>query len=159
MEASTLASITSSTVSTSTSSNNVSEVSQENFLNLLVTQLTNQDPLNPVTNEDFISQLAQLQSLEEQKKIAVTMQSIADGQKFSSASGLIGRIVSGSIFNGEEVIQIRGKVVSVTQTDGKVTINVKENSTGHIMELQLDEISEIMEAALIPPPLSPEEEE
>ena len=37
---------------------------RDEFLNLLVTQLRNQDPLDPVKQEDFLSQLAQFSTLE-----------------------------------------------------------------------------------------------
>ncbi len=42
-----------------------SEMGQETFLNLLVTQLQNQDPLDPQDNEAFVAQLAQFSSLEQ----------------------------------------------------------------------------------------------
>jgi flagellar basal-body rod modification protein FlgD len=42
-----------------------SELNQDTFLKLLTTQLQNQDPTNPVSNEDFIAQLAQFSSLEQ----------------------------------------------------------------------------------------------
>lgn len=47
-------------------SNNASpEVSKSDFLKLLVTQLQNQDPMNPVDNQQFIAQLASFSSLEQ----------------------------------------------------------------------------------------------
>ena len=42
-----------------------SEVGKDAFLTLLVTQLQNQDPLNPQSNEEFVAQLAQFSSLEQ----------------------------------------------------------------------------------------------
>ncbi|MBN2169900.1 MAG: flagellar hook assembly protein FlgD [Candidatus Krumholzibacteriota bacterium] len=41
------------------------EVGHDEFLQLLVTQMRNQDPLDPITNEDFLAQLAQFSSLEQ----------------------------------------------------------------------------------------------
>ena len=41
------------------------EISKSEFLRLLVEQLKNQDPLNPINNEDFIAQLATFSSLEQ----------------------------------------------------------------------------------------------
>lgn len=48
---------------TPTASSN--KMDQNTFLKLLTTQLQNQDPTNPVSNEDFIAQLAQFSSLEQ----------------------------------------------------------------------------------------------
>ena len=54
---------TTSTASTKTKSNN--SVSTDQFLQLLVAQLKNQDPLDPVKNTDFLAQLASFSSLEQ----------------------------------------------------------------------------------------------
>ena len=66
------------------------------FLKLLVTQLENQDPLNPMDNTDFVAQLAQFSSLEGLQNINSTMtwmaNSVTSLQDFGSAS-LIGRVV------------------------------------------------------------------
>jgi flagellar basal-body rod modification protein FlgD len=47
------------------SSDSSAAVDKEEFLNLLVAQLKNQDPMNPVDNEQFLTQLATFSSLEQ----------------------------------------------------------------------------------------------
>ncbi|MDB4368487.1 hypothetical protein N9Z38_03050, partial [Mariniblastus sp.] len=42
-----------------------SQVATNDFLNLLTVQLKNQDPMEPVNQEDFIAQLAQFSQLEQ----------------------------------------------------------------------------------------------
>jgi flagellar basal-body rod modification protein FlgD len=49
----------------STSLESSQDVSKDEFLKLLVAQLQNQDPMNPVQNQDFIAQLATFSSLEQ----------------------------------------------------------------------------------------------
>lgn len=56
--------LTNSTTS-STSSTSSQPMGETEFLQLLVTQLQNQDPMNPVDNDQFVTQLATFSSLEQ----------------------------------------------------------------------------------------------
>ena len=107
-----------------------SENNTQAFLQLLVTQLRNQDPLNPITNEDFLSQMAQFQTLEEQIKGTRQNEMILLSTTLSSASGLIGQEVS--VLTSEGVID--GVVESVVLRDGVARIVVAGEEFG------LDEI-------------------
>lgn len=68
----------SSISSSSSSSSTISGISidTETFLTLLVAQLTYQDPLEPQTDTEFITQLAQMSTLEEMQGISSNMESI-----------------------------------------------------------------------------------
>lgn len=82
--------------STSTSSTSNSQLSQQDFLKLLTTQLKNQDPMQPMQNGQFMSQMAQfgtvqgIQSL--QQSFANFSQSMTSGQSLMAAS-LVGHNV------------------------------------------------------------------
>jgi flagellar basal-body rod modification protein FlgD len=54
------------------------KVDQGEFLKLLVTQLKNQDPMSPMSNQDFIAQLATFSSLEQLQSINKAVTAIAD---------------------------------------------------------------------------------
>ena len=60
------------------SGNSSLQVNESEFLNLLVTQLKNQDPMNPADNQAFLAQLAQFSSLEQLMSINKTVTTIAD---------------------------------------------------------------------------------
>lgn len=65
---------TSTTTSNSTSSTNNS-LDKDAFLLLLTTQMSNQDPLNPMEDKEFIAQLAQFSSLEQMQNLNKTFTS------------------------------------------------------------------------------------
>jgi flagellar basal-body rod modification protein FlgD len=50
-----------------------SELNKDTFLKLLVTQMQNQDPLNPMEDREFISQMAQFSSLEQMQQLNTSM--------------------------------------------------------------------------------------
>jgi flagellar basal-body rod modification protein FlgD len=64
---------TSAQASTAKKSN---ELGQDAFLQLLTTQLANQDPLSPMDNSEYIAQLAQFSSLEQLTSVNASMQQL-----------------------------------------------------------------------------------
>ena len=61
--------------------NNAEEIKTQ-FLTLLVAQLKNQDPMNPVDNQDFVSQLATFSSLEQLITIGGGVENLNSGLKY-----------------------------------------------------------------------------
>lgn len=82
---------TSDTQAVSTSKNTLS---QNDFLQLLVTQMTTQDPLNPQSSTDFSAQMAQFTSLEQAKNMASDIAKLQSNEQFTSANNMLGRTVS-----------------------------------------------------------------
>ena len=107
------------------------------FLQLLVTQLKNQNPLDPQDNTAFVAQLAQFSSLEGITTLNDTVNSISGNFQSSQAlqaSSLVGRSVivqtseayvdpaSGKAFNGTVVVADANSTptVTITNADGEV---------------------------------------
>lgn len=67
--------------------------SQDQFLKLLVTQLQNQDPLNPVSDQDFIGQLTQLNTLSSLQSLNASFAQNLKLQQLTQGADLIGRNV------------------------------------------------------------------
>ncbi|TGK00120.1 endoflagellar hook capping protein [Leptospira langatensis] len=78
---------------------------KDDFLKLLITQLSSQDPTNPVKDQDFIAQMAQFSSLEQMNNISQGIGKMSNRQSFS----LVGKVVSGPDFvTGENVVGMAG---------------------------------------------------
>jgi flagellar basal-body rod modification protein FlgD len=75
---------------------------EQQFLQLLVAQLQNQDPLNPVDNSQFVSQLAQFSALQQDQTNGATEQSLLSNNQQLFAETLVGRTV-GYSSNGTTV--------------------------------------------------------
>jgi len=102
--------------STDTSANVNSTLNQSDFLKLLVTQMTSQDPLNPESDTDFAAQLAQFSSLQESTTMAGDMATM-------QASALIGATVSvSSATNSNQ--ETTGVVSAVDMSSGSPEVQV-----------------------------------
>ena len=110
------------------------QLGKDDFLQLLVTKMQNQDPLNPMEDEDFIAQLAQFSSLEQMTNIAdgiaesnqwdfLQMQSINNVM----AAGLIGKEVEASY---DQIYFDGSKEPKITLTTNKyasgITIEIRD---------------------------------
>lgn len=91
------------------------------FLNLLVTQLKNQDPLDPLKNEEFIAQLAQFNSLEQMMNLNTSFTKMLLVQQMGQATALIGQPVA---YQNEAGETLQGIAQSVTVQDGEPQIQV-----------------------------------
>jgi len=105
-----------------------SALGKDAFLQLLVTQMQYQDPLDPVDNSQMIAQLAQFSSLEQMQGLNASFELLSgnvDQLNFLSASDMLGKTVSGitesgSIVEGEvEKVQLNGSLVYLT-VDGEL---------------------------------------
>lgn len=91
-------------------------LNQADFLKLLVTQMSSQDPLNPESDTDFAAQLAQFSALQETQSMATQLQGI-------QADSLIGQTVTVTPSNGQG--QVSGVVSAVEVSSGtpEIVIN------------------------------------
>ncbi|WP_280768978.1 flagellar hook assembly protein FlgD [Salipaludibacillus daqingensis] len=97
------------------------ELGKDAFLKILLTQLQNQDPMNPMEDQEFIAQMAQFSSLEQMTNMNENLQKFMDMQKrsdFVSHSDLIGKKVE-----WEKVLSKddQGKPKETEKLDGIVT--------------------------------------
>lgn len=88
---------------------------QDDFLKLLVAQLSAQDPLNPVSNTDFVAQMASFSTLSQAQSTGADIAALRGEQQMSQANSLLGRTVTLQSPDGT----LTGGVVSgVVMVDG-----------------------------------------
>ncbi len=109
-----------------------SEIGQEEFLKLMTAQMNNQDPMKPMTDGEFFTQIAQFSSVAGIQDLQDSFSQVASALQSNQAlqaSTMVGRTVmipSGeAVFNGEEPVS--GKV-SVTDATNALTINILDTS-------------------------------
>lgn len=95
---------------TAVNSNNDPLLDKNAFLKLMMTQMQNQDPLNPQDPSQYLGQLAQLTSVEQMTNIAQASQTTAQEQNTGTALALLGHTVSYLDANGNPVSGVVSKV-------------------------------------------------
>lgn len=96
-------------------------LSRDSFMELLLAQLRNQDPMNPMDDKEMIGQLAQLNTLEEMQKLNDNLQQLSLMQGLLNGSNLIGRYVRAAGSGGNI---IEGTVDSVTVASQQVMLMI-----------------------------------
>jgi flagellar basal-body rod modification protein FlgD len=93
----------------------------EDFIKMMVTQLQNQDPLQPTKNEELLAQMSQIGQLEASTDLQTSLKTITLQNNLSSAGNLIGKMVTGQDDRG---VPINGLVNSVKIVDGAVSLEL-----------------------------------
>jgi flagellar basal-body rod modification protein FlgD len=105
----------------SAAASSLQSLTVNDFTQMLVTELQNQDPTQPMSNTDLMNQVSQIQSIESNQQLTSTLQSVALGQSIASAGSLIGATVTGTNANGQSVT---GTVNSASISNGAAILNV-----------------------------------
>ena len=92
----------------------------DQFLDLLIAQMQNQDPLNPMDNAEMAQQISQIREIAATDKLSKTLDNVLTGQSLTTASGLIGKEV--------EVLSEKGEVVRGTVDKISVKVDEDDNS-------------------------------
>ncbi|MFD0587581.1 flagellar hook capping FlgD N-terminal domain-containing protein [Paenibacillus sp. GCM10027627] len=115
-----------------------SVLGKDQFLSILVTQLRNQDPMQPMQDKEFIAQMAQFTSVEQLMNMSGEMALMRNS--IGSASSLIGKWAEWSEYdeNGQ-VTQLHGQVDSILSKDGLLYAKIGDK------EVALDYLTSISE--------------
>jgi flagellar basal-body rod modification protein FlgD len=79
---------------------------QDDFLQLLVTQMRNQDPMSPMADTEFIAQMAQFTTLEQSRQMGEDMAQMRSQTSFQQGVGLLNQQVTVKVGEGDPITGI-----------------------------------------------------
>src|SRR5215475_11429513 len=105
-----------------TSSNTVD---YNTFLQLLIAEMKNQDPTNPMDTSEYMSQFAQLSTVEQAIQTNSKLDALLSSSALSQAEGLIGKTAT---FSTEDGQAISGVIASVSINNGGAIATLEDGS-------------------------------
>jgi flagellar basal-body rod modification protein FlgD len=118
---------------------------KDDFLKLLVTQLQNQDPMNPADSTQFVSQLAQFSSLEQLSSVndnLKTVQLFDQSINNAQAVNFVGKTIkaSGSMFElgSGETHEIQ---YQLGEDASKVYVSIKDSTGAIVRKIEMDQLT------------------
>ncbi len=112
-------------------------ITQEDFLRILSTQLSFQDPLKPIDNQQFLAQMAQFSSLEQSRLANEKMDTLLSFQSANQSVALIGKTVEVQTSSGNT----SGEVTTITFSSGQPVLTVKTSSGELLTNISLSQIN------------------
>jgi flagellar basal-body rod modification protein FlgD len=121
-----------------TARNPKSELKVEDFINLMVTQLENQNPLEPAKSDQLLSQMSQIGQLQSSQDLQQSLKGLVLQNSLGSAGNMIGKLVEGIDALGQKST---GTVMSVQVKDGNVMLELDSGK-----QIELARVSQITQA-------------
>lgn len=120
-------------------SSNKLQLQTQDFINMMVTQLQNQDPLEPAKNEQLLAQMSQIGQLQASTNLQQSLQSMVMQNQIASAGNLIGKMVSGPV--QDDGSRLSGLVTSVNVEGDQVFLELDNGRA-----IRLDQVTYISSA-------------
>jgi flagellar basal-body rod modification protein FlgD len=125
------------TQSISSADLNTAGLTQDDFLKILLAQLTFQDPLKPMDNQQFIAQMAQFTALEQSRQTNDKIDTLLSIQSASQSLSLLNKTVEVAVSNGSQV----GEVTTIQFQQGVPVFTVKTSDGQFLNGVSLSQIS------------------
>jgi len=113
------------------------EMDLNDFIKLMVAELQNQDPLNPMDNAQILQQMSQIREIGSNDRLTETLESAFLAQNVSTAGGMLGKWVAKLSDDG--LVDMFGKVERVSVQEGVPLLHVGDQTVNlkNTTELQL----------------------
>lgn len=105
------------------------------FIQMMLTQLQNQDPTEPTKSSDLLAQMSQIGSLQSSTDMQASLKTMTLQNSISNAAALIGKNVAGKDVDGSDM---NGIVTSVKVVDGELSLQLdsgKSMSMGNVLSV------------------------
>ncbi|MHC5113481.1 MAG: flagellar hook capping FlgD N-terminal domain-containing protein [Planctomycetota bacterium] len=110
--------------------NRFSELDSEDFIKIIFSELTNQDPLQPNDTSALLEQLNSIRSIEADTQLTKQLETLVTENQLASASNMIGKVVSGL---DETFERVSGRVLAATREGDDVKLQLE---SGRIVPLR-----------------------
>lgn len=103
-----------------------SELKAEDFIKMMITQLQNQDPLEPAKNSELLAQMSQIGQLQSATQLQDSLKTMVMQNQLGSAGNLLGKLVQGMDAKNQTV---QGVVNSIRVEKDKVHLELENGKT------------------------------
>jgi flagellar basal-body rod modification protein FlgD len=124
----TTSAITSTSTVSETTGKSTQALTGDDFMQIMITELTNQDPFEPMKNQDLLNQMSTIQQMQSNQSMASSFESLMTNfnsllsqDSMSTATKLIGQIVTGTTAAGQLTL---GKVVAVSKDGDNIMLEL-----------------------------------
>ena len=116
-----------------------SSLGMEDFLKILLTQLTYQDPLKPMDNQEFMAQMAQFTSLEQTQQLNNKIDTLITNQAALQSVGLIGRTVDLTVNGGS----LTGTVKALSLSGDAPLLTIETTAGATLSDISLSQLAAV----------------
>ncbi len=120
-----------------TAADAINDIDMSTFLRLMIAELQNQDPLNPLENKDMLAQISQIREVGATDKLTETLESVLLGQNIASSTNLIGADVDALSDDNERVSGVVSRV-SIENGQPKLQLELASDAEASIENGDLD---------------------
>ncbi len=122
-------------------SDSYNDLDIDSFLKLLISELQNQDPLDPMDNSEMVQQIGQIREIGATDQLTQTLSNLSSSQELVTASSLIGQTVQGLADDASAVDGVVDRITVETSPENdartvKVHVGGKTMDIKNIREIQ-----------------------
>jgi len=122
------------------------ELSMDHFLQLMIAELQNQDPLDPMENSEMLQQISQIREIGATDQLRESLESMQESQGIATASGMIGRQVQALDDEGFVYFGLVKSVQINPGEDGAKDLTLKVDTGEETVDVKMEDVFNILPA-------------